>query len=121
MGFGDLTDFASSKLEIKTQQLCQGNRAFPAGWAVISIFIINTHKKKGMAHFICPITKLTSYIAGVIYVDDTDLIHFRMDEHKDKLDTLWGLQEAMVNWGKLLQASGGALKPAKCIYHLTPF
>jgi hypothetical protein len=44
-----------------------------------------------------------------------------MDKHKDKLDTLYGLQEAMVNWGKLLLASGGALKPTKCFYNLISF
>jgi hypothetical protein len=120
-GFGELTDFASSMLEIKTQRLCQGNGASPAGWAVIRICIINAHKKKGCGtHFIFPITKLTSHIARVIYVEDTD-IHFCMDKHEDKLDILYGLQEAMVNWGKLLLASGGTLKSAKCSYHLISF
>jgi hypothetical protein len=40
-GFGDSTDSASSKFEMKTQRLCQGNGASPAGWAVVSICIIN--------------------------------------------------------------------------------
>ena len=121
-GFGDSTDFASSQFEIKTQGLCQGNGASPAGWAVVSICLINAHKKKGHGgHFICPITKLRSHIAGVIYVDDTDLIHFRMDELEDREDSFFGLQEAIVNWGKLLLASGGALKPSKCFYHLISF
>ena len=31
MGFGDSTEFASSKFTIKTQGLCQGNGASPAG------------------------------------------------------------------------------------------
>jgi hypothetical protein len=121
-GFGDSTDFASSKFEIKTQGLCHRNKASLAGWSVVSICIINAHKKKGHgAHFICPITKLKSHIAGVIYIDNTDLIHFRMDTQEDTLDTLYKLQEAIVSWGKLLLASGGALKPAKCFYHLISF
>ena len=74
-GFGDSTDFASSTLSINTQGLCQGNGASPAGWAVVSICILSTHKKKGHgAHFTCPITKLKNHIAGIIYVDDTDLV-----------------------------------------------
>ena len=118
-GFGDSTNFATSSLEIKTQGLCQGNGAAPAGWAVVSVCIISVHKKKGHgAHFLCPITKLRSHIAGVIYVDDMDLIHFRMDRSEDVLDTFYGIQEAIINWGKLLLASGGALKPAKCFFHL---
>jgi hypothetical protein len=100
MGFRDSTDFASSKFEIKTQGLCQGNRASPAGWAVVSICIINAHKKRGHGtHFICPITQLRSHIAGVIYVDNTDLVHFRTDVYEGREDTFYKLQEAIVNWG----------------------
>ncbi len=121
-GFGDSTDFASSKLEIKTQGLCQGNGALPAGWAVVSICIINANKKRGHgAHFICPITKLKSHIVGIIYVDDTDLIHFRMDEDQGKDESFHHLQEAITNWGTLLIDSGGALKPIKCFFHLILF
>ncbi len=80
-GFGDSTDYASSTVGIKTQGLCQGNGAAPAGWAVVSICIIKEHKKEGHGtHFLCPITKLENHIAGVIYVDDTDLIHFHMNK-----------------------------------------
>jgi hypothetical protein len=121
-GFGDSTDFASSQFKIKTQGLCQGNGASPAGWAVVSICLIKAHKKKGHGgHFLCPITKLKSHFAGVIYADDMDLIHFRMDRYEDTTDSFLGLQEAIVNWGKLLIASGGALKPSKCFYHLISF
>ena len=121
-GFGDSTDFASLTLSIKTQGLCQGNGASPAGWAVVSICILNAHKKKGHgAHFTCPVTKLKSHIAGIIYVDDTDLVHFRMDEDQGKDEAFFHLQEAITNWGKLLLATGGALKPIKCFFHLISF
>jgi hypothetical protein len=121
-GFGDSTDFASSTLSIKTQGLCQGNGASPAGWAVVSICILSAHKKRGHgAHFTCPITKLKSHIAGIIYVDDTDLVHFRMDEDQGKEEAFFNLQEAITNWGKLLLATGGALKPIKCFFHLISF
>jgi hypothetical protein len=86
-GFGDSTDFASSTLSIKTQGLCQGNGASPAGWAVVSICIRSAHKKRGHgAHFTCPITKLKSHIAGIIYLDDTDLVNFCMDKDQGKDD-----------------------------------
>jgi hypothetical protein len=113
-GFGSSTDFGSSTLSIKTQGLCQGNGASPAGWAVVSICILNAHnhKKKGHgAHFTCPITKLKSHIAGIIYVDDTDIIHFCMEEDLGKDEVFFNLQEAITNWSKLLLATGGALKP----------
>ena len=86
-GFGDSTDFASSTLSIKTQGLCQGNGASPVGWAVVSIHILSAHKKRGHgAHFTCPITKLKSHIAGIIYLDDTDLVNFCMDKDQGKDD-----------------------------------
>jgi len=31
------------------------------------------------------------------------------------------MQESILNWGKLLIASGGSLKPAKCFYNLISF
>ena len=37
-----------------------------------------------------------------------------VDAHED-------LQDAVINWGKLLIAMGGALKPAKCLYYLVSF
>jgi hypothetical protein len=65
--------------------------------------------------------KLKSNIVMVIYVEYAGLIHFRLDEYEEKFDTLHGLQEGIVNWGKLLLASEGALKSAKCFYHLISF
>jgi hypothetical protein len=94
----------------------------PAGWAVVSICIISAHKKKGHgAHFTCPITKLKNHIAGIIYIDSTDLVFFKMEEDQGKEDLFLCLQEAITNWGKLLLASGGALKPIKCFFHLISF
>ena len=61
---------------------------------------------------------MKSVVAGIIYVDDTDLVHFCMDEDQGKDETFFFLQEAITNWEKLLLASGGALKPIKCFYHL---
>jgi hypothetical protein len=121
-GFGDSTDYASSTVTIKMQGLCQGNKVALAGWAVVSICMFNVHKKKRhSAHFLCPITKLKNHIEGVFYVDNTDLIHFPMDEWQDAWDTFLGIQDAIINWGQLLLASGGALKSAKCFFHLILF
>jgi hypothetical protein len=122
MGYRDSKNCANSRIELKTQGLCQGNGAAGVGWAVVNITIITAHKKKGHgAHFICPITKLTSHIAKVLFVDNTDLMHFRMDQNEDKIEALYNLQESIKNWGKLLIASGEALQPIKCFYYLISF
>jgi hypothetical protein len=45
-GFGNSTSFAGGGISIKTQGMCQGNGASPAGWAVISICILSAHGRK---------------------------------------------------------------------------
>jgi hypothetical protein len=80
-GFGDSTKFAGGGICVKMQGLTQGNGASPAGWAVISIVILNAHRKKGHgAKFVCPITKLSSHLSAILYMDDTDLLHINMEE-----------------------------------------
>jgi hypothetical protein len=82
-GFGDSKTFSGGGVSIKTQGLCQGNGALPAGWAVISICILNAHGKRGHgAKFVCPITKLKHHLSAILYVEDTDLLH--IDLTKDE-------------------------------------
>jgi exonuclease III len=120
--FGDSADFAGSMLEVKTQGLCQGNGAAPAGWAVVSIAILNAHKRKGHgAQFLCPISLVRSDLAAVLYVDDTDVIHLNMNRQEDEFEALHGLQQSVTSWGNLLIATGGSLKPSKCFYHLISY
>jgi hypothetical protein len=121
-GFGNSTSFAGGGISIKTQGMCQGNRALPAGWAVISICILNAHGKKGHgAKFICPVTKLEKHLSAILYVDDTDILHIDLtkNERVDKVHKR--IQESVNSWGNLLIATGGALQPAKCFYSIISF
>lgn len=120
--YGDSESAAGSHIEVKTQGLCQGNGAAPAGWAVVSITILQAHKKKGHGlKLLCPITHLKGHIAAVLYVDDTDVIHLDLQEEECLTDAHHRLQESILSWGNLLIATGGALKPGKCFYHLISF
>ena len=49
--FGDSKDFAGLTVDIKTQGLCQGNSAAPAGWTVVSIVILNDRRRGHGAKF----------------------------------------------------------------------
>ena len=121
-GFGDSTNFAGGGVSIKTQGMCQGNGASPAGWAVISICILSAHGKKGHgAKFICPVTKLTRHLSAILYVDDTDILHIDLtkDERVDEVHER--IQASVNSWGNLLIATGGALQPAKCFYSIISF
>jgi hypothetical protein len=72
--FGDSKDFAGLTVEIKTQGLCQGNCAALAGWIVVSIVILNSHRRRGHgAKFLCPILLVRSNLAAVLFMDDTDV------------------------------------------------
>lgn len=121
-GFGDSTQFAGGGVHVKTQGICQGNGAGPASSGVVFIVILNAHKKKGFgAKFVLPISKATSDLSAFIFVDDTDLLEFRMDCDYSVEDVHQQLQRSVMDWGKLLIATGGALKPIKCFYHLISF
>ena len=114
--------FRGSSAEVKFQGLTQGNGASPAGWAVISITIINAHKAKGHgALFWCPISHVTGHLAAILFVDDTDILHLRMDHEESIEDAHFALQESVCNWGRLLTATGGAFKPPKCFYYLISY
>jgi hypothetical protein len=121
-GFGDSTKFAGGGVCIKTQGLTQGNGASPAGWAVISIVILNAHwRKEHGAKFVCPITKLLSHLSAILYVDDTDILHINMEKDKSVAEVHASIQTSISNWGNLLIATNGALQPAKCFYSVIPF
>ena len=82
-GFGDLKSFAGGGISIITQGQTQGNRASPAGWAIISICILGAHSKKGHgAKFYCLISNLQHHLLGILYVDDTDLLHSNLTKDK---------------------------------------
>ena len=79
--YGDSKGYVGSTIEVKFQGLCQGNGEAPAGWAVISIKIINAHNRKGHGgHFICPIPRREGHLAAILFLDDTDLIHIDMNQ-----------------------------------------
>eukprot|EP00956_Cyclotella_meneghiniana_P010715 scaffold14988_cov36-Cyclotella_meneghiniana.AAC.2 len=120
--FGDSDKSVGAKVHLKTQGLMQGNGAAPAGWAVVSITIIQAHKEEGHgATFLCPITKYRHHAAGILYVDDTDLVHLNLAEEESVAEAHAALQRAVYSWSDLLIATGGALKPEKCFYYLISF
>ncbi len=121
-GFGDPKEFARLTGGIKTQGLCQENGAAPAVWTTTNITIIKAHKQKDHgAHLINPISDGGLHVTGTIFVDDTDLEHFDMRQNKTAEEAHERVQESITNWGCLLIAKGGALKPTNCFYQLISF
>jgi hypothetical protein len=120
--YGDLKDFARSSIEIKMQGLGQGNGASPAGWCVISIMILLAHGAKGHgARFIAPMSQVRRSLLAILYVDDMDLLHLNMKRDELVQEVHVALQRSIENWGKLLVATGGSLRPDYCFFHLLDF
>ena len=125
-GYGDSKGFVggeqSDGAEPKTQGTMQGNGKGPACWQAVTIPMLIAHKRKGYgAHLVASISEKEDHIAGSLFVDDDDKIHLNMKVVETKKQAYEGLQDSIMNWGKLLIATGGALKPSKCSYYLITF
>ena len=84
--------------------------------------ILQAHGTKGHgAQFISPISLVRSSLLAILYVDNTDLLHINMDAEESIGEVHTAIQRAIENWGQLLIATGGTLKPEKCFYHLIDF
>jgi hypothetical protein len=64
---------------------------------------------------------LVYVIAAILFVDDCDLLHMLMDKGISELDFLERKQRALYFWAKLLQMTGGDLKPGKCFWYLLSY
>ncbi len=54
-------------------------------------------------------------LAAVMYVDDTDMLHWPPSPHTSSSEELIEhVQQATTDWGNLTQASSGILKARKC-------
>jgi hypothetical protein len=121
-GFGDSKEFTSATGSMKTQGMCQGNGMVLVGWKGDSIAMLNAHIRKSHGiHLRSPITKQSTHLAGSIFVDDTNVEYLNMNKLESVEEAHGALQESIKNWGRLLIATGGALKPAKYFCHIISF
>ena len=112
--FGELMEFVGSTITMKTQGLCQGNGAAPAGWAVVHRHFKCSQKQGHGARIRCPIFPGSTDLAAIIFMEDTDLLHINMTRNESLEETHKALQVSVLSWGCKLIATGGALKPSKC-------
>ncbi len=84
------------------------------GFLALSTLIINAYKWLGHGvNIVGAWTGDASYLAVVLFVDDSDLFHMAL--HRSELDQEFcaRVQKATFDWGGLVQATGGHLKPIK--------
>ncbi len=53
-------------------------------------------------------------LAAVMYVNNTDMLHWPPSPHTSPEELIEHVQQATTDWGNLTQASGGILKAGKC-------
>ncbi len=91
-----------------------------AGQLSPSQSLTHTRRRDG-ATFLCPITKKSHDVCGILYVDDTDLIHLNMASEETPEEAHAALQASISSWSSLLIATGGTLKPETCYFYLISF
>jgi len=114
-GFGESKEMYGGSTDSPTMGLGQGNGAAPPAWSVLSTLIVNAYKRLGHG------AKLTSsymarlfLLAAVMYVDDTDLLHLASSPETTDEELISQAQHQVIDWGMLVQATGGILKQKKC-------
>lgn len=93
----------------------QGNGYGPALWACISSPLLQIMKQYNHGtRFRSCLTNQEVHLAGIAFVDDTDL--FEADSYVPKKDVVTAGQEAINHWNSILRITGGALEPTKTFW-----
>jgi len=98
----------------------QGNGVGPHIWAAVSMPLFNIMRQEGfVASFICTLLHQHKALAGLVFVDDTDLIVNDASNLTDMVKSK--MQCSFMMWHGLLMATGGNLVPDKCFWYLINF
>ena len=81
----------------------------------------SSQKKGHGGHFVCPISRRTGHLSAILFVEDNNLIYVDMGKNQSADEATYDLQHSIDIWGQLLMASGGSLKPEKCLLYLMLF
>jgi hypothetical protein len=100
--------------------LGQGSGASLPGFMALSSLIINAYHRLGHgAKILSLYSSCLFHLSAVMYVDDTDLLHWPESAAVEPKELIAQVQNAMMDYGRLAQASGGILKEKKCsVYFL---
>jgi hypothetical protein len=114
--------FSSTPGRLPLQGICQGNGAGPSFWYAVSIvLVILLHHKGHGAKYRSALSNEITVIAGLLFVDDTDLLAYGESSESIPTEVVEALQAAVLTWQQGLLATGGALKPEKCSWSLLAY
>ena len=99
----------------------QGSTAAPPAFTGQSTIMVNGYKTLGHgAEIYGAWTGDLMKLAALLYVDDSDLLHMFKEVMSDD-EFLEKVQRATDDWGGIVKATGGSLKPAKCFWYLMSY
>jgi hypothetical protein len=120
MSFGKSSDSYGGTTTSPNFGLGQGSGASPPGFLALSSLIINAYRQMGhgakiLSSFSCHLFHLTV----VMYVDDTNLLHWPKLSSTNPDDLIAHVQNATTDYGHLAITLSGILKKMKCsVYFL---
>ena len=119
-GFGESTESYGGTPESPLSGLGQGSGASPPAFMALSALIVNAYRRMGHgSHMVTSYSARLFILSAVMYVDDTDLLHWPDSPSCEPEELVQHVQRSTTDYGLLAQASGGILKPTKCsVYFL---
>ena len=121
-GFGEATTSYGGSPSDPLGGLGQGNGAAPPAFTAVCSLLIMAYVKMGHGVTITSrVAGVFFVIAAIIYVDDTDLLHWVKSDTMSDEEFFDQVQQATLDWGHLAIASGGSLKPEKCFWYFIVF
>lgn len=102
--------------------LGQGSGGAPPAWQVVSSLQLGAYKRNGYGMWSRTAwSGLVFVIAAILFVDDCDLLHMSTHNDMSEYEFLARKQRALYFWARLLQVTGGDLKPAKCFWYMLSY
>jgi hypothetical protein len=114
-GFGESKTLYGGTHEQQLAGYGQGNAAAGPGFTAMSSLIVNAYLRDGFgAQIYSSYYKRLLLLTAVMYIDDTDLIHWYRVPSCTPAELIAAAQTATYAWGGLAIATGAAMKPDKC-------
>ena len=121
-GFGKSANSFGGMTESPNSGLGQGSGASPLAFMALSSLIVKAYRWMGNGARMRSLYISRPFVlAAVVYVNDTDLLHWPPSAYTSLEDLIKFAQKEITDWGLLSQASGGILKPSKCLVYFLDY
>ncbi len=106
-GFGESLDSYIGSITAPNSGLGQGNGASPLAFLALSSFFLNAYRRIGHgAKILSSYTQRLFHLTAVMYVNDTNLLHWPGTSSIDSNELIVAIQRATTDYGRLNIASG---------------